>query len=181
MRIENTVFSSTTVAIVSDRRLITVYKLLFNNQPFSRSTYTPSSFYASLNIPRHIQNCYFESTDYVLDYEDYFIALTGSVVNGSIVNVTASDLDQVVTDEGNYYRLDANDLVGWVLVDEVTYQEFPITASDAFTGAYPFNITVNGNPQGTTFKIKAPIQQGRLHRAGNNCLHRLQPGQGRLP
>ncbi len=156
-RIENTVFSSSTVAVVSDRRLTTIYKLFFSPNPITRSQFTPAIFYATLNMPRHIQNCYFESTDYVLDYEDYFVALTG-IAAGNVVTVESSDLSQVVTDEGNFYRLDANDLVGWVLVDEVTYQEFPITASDAFTGAYPFNITVNGNPQGGTFKIKAPSQ-----------------------
>lgn len=158
MRVENTVFSATTVAIVADRRLTTLWKLIFNSAPLVRATSTPAMIYSVLNIPRHIQNCYFESTDYVIDYEDYFIALEGTVINGSIVSVSASDLDQVVTDQGNYYPLAVNDLVGWVLVDEVTYAEYPITASDAFTGVYPFNITVNGNPQGTTFKIKAPSQ-----------------------
>jgi len=156
-RIENCLFYNNTKAIVSDRRLLTIYYLMGSQPiPVLSSGLTWSNLKKAFSIPKYIHRCIFSKTNYIIDDYDYAFKASGTV-NGNTITISDSDLSLISTDVGNYYPIDTDELAGDILVDS-NFNEFTITGNSAFNGSYPFTITVSGSPVGPDFYIKAKNQ-----------------------
>ena len=155
--VEGSIFDSCAVAVYSDRRLIS----LGAHGAIQMAQYpNMATLLKIVSYPRAVKNCIFNKCTSVMSDFDYMISITGQATagpNGAIITITGSDLSQVTTDiPSNYYPVAANELVGAILVDS-NFDEYDITANDAFAGVYPFTITVAGImiPAGPAYYIKA--------------------------